>query len=177
VKLSQPKTLLLINPWIYDFAAFDFWLKPLGLLYLAGHFRENGYRIHLIDCLDRHNPELLIRQGLHAPRNRAHGIGKFFRERLPKPDILKHIPANYCRYGIPEDIFLDMLNAAPAPDAILVTSMMTYWYPGVFRVIELVKYQFPEVPVILGGVYATLCTTHARTYSGRNGRCCRSWRY
>ena len=33
-------TLILINPWIYDFAAYDLWSKPLGLLYLAGWFRE-----------------------------------------------------------------------------------------------------------------------------------------
>ena len=27
--------ILLINPWIYDFAAYDLWSKPLGLLYIA----------------------------------------------------------------------------------------------------------------------------------------------
>ena len=25
---------LLINPWIYDFAAYDLWMKPLGIFYL-----------------------------------------------------------------------------------------------------------------------------------------------
>jgi hypothetical protein len=32
--------LILINPWIYDFAAYDLWSKPLGLLYLAGYLRD-----------------------------------------------------------------------------------------------------------------------------------------
>jgi len=32
---SMSKNILLINPWIYDFAAYDFWMKPLGLLTLA----------------------------------------------------------------------------------------------------------------------------------------------
>jgi len=27
--------ILLINPWITDFAAYNFWIKPLGLLYIA----------------------------------------------------------------------------------------------------------------------------------------------
>jgi len=161
----RPKTLLLINPWIYDFSAFDLWMKPLGLLYLAAHLRENGHRIHLIDCLDRHNPALLKRQGLRTPKIRHYGIGKFFREQRPKPAILRHIPANYCCYGLPEEIFLAMLRAAPVPDAILVTSMMTYWYPGVFRAIALLKEHFPGVPVILGGIYATLCADHARSHS------------
>ncbi|GAI31851.1 unnamed protein product, partial [marine sediment metagenome] len=36
---------LLINPWIYDFTAYDFWSKPLGLLYIASILREQGYEI------------------------------------------------------------------------------------------------------------------------------------
>ena len=48
--------LILINPWIYDFAAYDLWSKPLGLLYIAGYLRECGYTIHLVDCLDVHHP-------------------------------------------------------------------------------------------------------------------------
>lgn len=158
-------SLLLVNPWIYDFAAFDLWIKPLGLLYLAAHLRASGYRLHLIDCLDRHHPELLRRQGRNTPQNRAYGIGKFFREICPKPPVLAHIPANYGCYGLPEDLFIAMLKAVPTPNAILVTSIMTYWYPGVFRAIALLREYFPGIPIILGGIYATLCPQHARTYS------------
>ena len=50
--------ILLINPWIYDFAAFDFWAKPLGLLSIGGMLRGQGYQISYIDCLDRFHPEL-----------------------------------------------------------------------------------------------------------------------
>ena len=28
--------VLLINPWIYDFAVFDMWSRPIGLLYIGG---------------------------------------------------------------------------------------------------------------------------------------------
>ncbi len=49
-------TLILINPWVYDFAAYDLWSKPLGLLYLASQLRALGLTVHLIDCLDVHNP-------------------------------------------------------------------------------------------------------------------------
>jgi hypothetical protein len=34
--------VLCINPWIYDFAAYDHWSKPLGLLYIAAFLRERG---------------------------------------------------------------------------------------------------------------------------------------
>ena len=32
--------LLLVNPWIYDFAAGHLWAKPRGLLYIAAVPRE-----------------------------------------------------------------------------------------------------------------------------------------
>ena len=158
--------ILLINPWIYDFAAFDLWLKPLGLLYVGGYLRQHGYRLRLIDCLDRHNPQLLALQGQTSPRLKAYGTGKFFRRRLETPEVLRQIPYPYCRYGITEEIFCDMLAKVPRPDAIFVTSMMSYWYPAAFRAIELAKHQFPEVPIVLGGVYASLCTEHAFAHSG-----------
>jgi radical SAM superfamily enzyme YgiQ (UPF0313 family) len=43
---------------------------------------------------------------------------------------------------------------------------MTYWYPGVVEVIRLVREYFSNVPILLGGLYATLCPEHARLYSG-----------
>jgi radical SAM superfamily enzyme YgiQ (UPF0313 family) len=43
----------------------------------------------------------------------------------------------------------------------LVTSLMTYWYSGVKETIETVKAIFPDVPVVCGGIYATLCHNHA----------------
>jgi len=44
--------------------------------------------------------------------------------------------------------------------------MMTYWYPGVFEVIKIIKEMLPGVPVILGGKYASLCYDHASANSG-----------
>jgi radical SAM superfamily enzyme YgiQ (UPF0313 family) len=43
---------------------------------------------------------------------------------------------------------------------------MTYWYPGVFAAIREVKERFPDVPIILGGIYASLCHDHAVRNSG-----------
>jgi len=43
---------------------------------------------------------------------------------------------------------------------------MTYWYPGLKETIKIVKEVYPEVPVVLGGIYATLCTDHANAHCG-----------
>jgi hypothetical protein len=47
---------LFINPLIHDFAAYDLWVKPLGLLTIAAYLKKLGVSISLIDCLDRSHP-------------------------------------------------------------------------------------------------------------------------
>ena len=42
-------TVLGINPPVYDFAWFDLWSKPAGLLSLMHNLRRRGNDIHLID--------------------------------------------------------------------------------------------------------------------------------
>ncbi len=154
-------TIILINPWIYDFAAYDLWSKPLGLLYLAGYLRRCGFKIHLIDCLDVHHPKMKADPSMKMPTRRSYGTGKYWRKKIPKPSPLKDIPRPYSRYGLSFKIFEEELNKIRRPAAILVTSLMTYWYPGVSEAISLAKKKHPGVPVILGGIYANLCYDHA----------------
>jgi len=153
--------VLCINPWIYDFAAYNLWVEPLGLLTVAAVLREAGHEVALMDCLDRHHPDA------PAPRSSrdTYGCGHFAKTELPKPAVLAHVPRHWGRYGLPMEVFEGELAAQPRPDAVLVTSMMTYWYPGPFEVIRRVKALWPGVPVALGGVYATLCPDHARAHS------------
>jgi len=157
--------LLLINPWIYDFAAFDLWIKPLGLLHIASFLEKFGYKIYLIDCLDRHEP-LLKKIHKKLPKANEFDCGKFFSEEVEKPYPLKDVPRKYKRYGIPMEVFEEKLSRIPYPDAVGITSSMTYWYHGVFEAIKKVKEKFPSTPVILGGIYATLCYEHAKKHSG-----------
>ncbi|GAB4112821.1 MAG: B12-binding domain-containing radical SAM protein [Candidatus Caldatribacteriota bacterium] len=166
-KYSRNKSIniLLVNPWIYDFTAYDFWSKPLGLLYLASILRDQGHHINYIDCMDRYNPGLLRLQNKISPKKDEFGRGPFYKEEITKPEILKNIPRRYSRYGITEDIFINELKKIKYPQIVLVTSLMTYWYPGVFRAIALIKEYFPSVPIILGGIYSTLCFEHALQFS------------
>jgi len=162
---QMSKNILLVNPWICDFAAYDFWLKPLGLLYLGGLLRANGHRISFVNCLDPHSP-LMLEKNVKAPNRHAHGHGRFFRRVIDKPDCLKMLPRSYCRYGIDPDVFREELKQYRETDMVLVTSMMTYWYPGVFDAIRIIKEELPSVPVVLGGKYASLCYDHAVLHSG-----------
>jgi len=157
--------LILINPWVYDFAAYDLWAKPLGLLYLAARLRKQGFAVYLLDCLDVHNPLMLQAGDAKKPVRRQYGTGKFWKQSVTKPSQLAAIPRTYSRYGITPRVFAKELEQIGKPAAMLVTSLMTYWYPGVFEAIRLCKEIYPDVPVILGGIYATLCADHAARHS------------
>ncbi len=157
---------LLVNPWIYDFAAYDFWLKPIGILYLASFLRAYGCEVHFLDCLNILHPALPSEKGIRGFKRTSSGRGSFPREVIPSPEALRSVPRRYKRYGIPPSAFLEDLRQLPRPDLILVTSMMTYWYPGVAAAIQSVRNVFPGVPLVLGGVYATLCRNHALDRSG-----------
>lgn len=159
-------SVILINPWIYDFAAYDLWSKPLGLLYLASYLREQDISTHVIDCMDPYDPEMSKRVNGNKPVRKKYGTGKYNRKEITKPDSLKGINRRYSRYGIDPDIFKIHLKNIKNPSAILVTSLMTYWYPGVIEAISIAKEIHPEVPVILGGIYARLCRNHALEHSG-----------
>jgi radical SAM superfamily enzyme YgiQ (UPF0313 family) len=159
--MKKAPNILLINPWVYDFAAHDLWSKPLGLLLLGGLLRGHGYNLRLLDCLDIHDPRLQEVAGMKPATRRRFGTGKFYRAEVTKPDGLEQFKRPYYRFGITPEIFTDHLLAEPKPDVVLVTSTMTYWYPGVLQSIRLVKKHFSDVPVVLGGIYATLCQEHA----------------
>ncbi len=159
--LCSSPDIILVNPWIYDFAAFDLWAKPLGLLYIASYLRQAGFGVHLVDCLDIHHPKLKTRPSIPAPVRRRFGTGKFLRQRIPVPQVLTGIKRSYYRYGMPVDLYREELAAVKEPAAIVVTSLMTYWYPGVYEAIRMAREVHPDVPVIMGGIYASLCREHA----------------
>lgn len=151
------RKVLLVNPWIYDFAAYDYGIKPVGLLYIAEFLRRHGDEVHFIDCLDG-----------SAKHKDEYGFSKFQKKKIDKPESIKEIERPYFRYGISTNDFLAKLEKLKDIDfsSIYVTSGMTYWYPGVMTVTQHLKKFFPSSPIILGGIYATLLPTHAEKFSG-----------
>jgi len=139
--------LLLVNPPIYDFTAFDFWLRPYGLLRVAGKLRT---------C------ELTAFDYLVSRERDAFGRGRFDQQPAVKPAPLADIPRRFYRFGRAREDFVRLLSTRRF-DAVLVQTVMTYWYLGVREVIEDVRKLQPHAKIILGGVYATLCPGHARS--------------
>lgn len=130
---------ILINPWIYDFAAYNFWCRPLGLLKLAEELSRYNLEMHLVDTL-------------YPYREKRYGTGKFFKTILPPPEPLKGIKRKYGRYGITEEEFIKRLRQIGTPDIVFITTLMTYWYPGALRAIQIVRELYSKVPVAVGGI-------------------------
>ncbi len=157
----NPPHVLCVNPWIHDFAAFDFWAKPLGLLTLAAILRQNHVRVTFMDCLDRFHPMAGSKIRVYPD-----GRGPYRKTEIPKPAALAPPPSGrYSRYGIDPEWFKADLRQMDRPDLVFVTSLMTYWASGVRETIAAIKEIFPGIPVVLGGIYATLMTDHAVNHS------------
>ena len=144
----QPLRILLVNPPIYDFTAYDFWLRPYGMMRVAGQLPPS--------C------QLSFFDYLVSSKRDAWGRGRFESAPVPKPEPLRDIPRRFHRYGRPRAQFQDFLRAH-AFDAVLIQTSMTYWYLGVRDVIEDVRRAQPPARIVIGGVYATLCPSHARS--------------
>jgi len=154
------RTALLVHPWICDYAAYDFWIQPLGLLFVGGFLAGRGWQVHLADALAG---------GRDPQRRRWDGTSAFLS--VPLPDPLPPPPGrgpgrSYRRYGIPLAEFERRIEQIRAPDAILVSLQMTYWYPALDQALGVLTRVHPAVPIYLGGGYATLARSHAALRPG-----------
>ena len=77
IRNQMINNILLVNPWIYDFAAFDFWNKPIGLLYLASMLRQNAFHVFFMDCLDSSHPDMQFEPRIIHPGKRKSGAGSY----------------------------------------------------------------------------------------------------
>jgi hypothetical protein len=149
------KKVLLVNPAVYDFTAYDFWLRPYGLLQIGGML-QNACELTLFDYMDR-------AAGASHGKTDIWQRGPFKNERTEKPSVFKDIPRYYKRFGRDRTDFQNFLKNCDGFGYVLIQTVMTYWYPGVAEAIEDVRTYCPGAKIILGGVYASICPEHAKT--------------
>jgi hypothetical protein len=154
----KPK-IILVNPPICDFAAYDFWLKPYGILSVAGFLRGKA-DFKLFDYLDRQAPFMSGQKKFESDR---WGRGRFYCRQVPVPSVLETIPRYFRRFGLPRNLFTNFLAKEGPFNFVMVQTTMTYWYKGLEEVIEDIRKFQPQAKIILGGNYVTLCFSHAQT--------------
>lgn len=148
--------ILCINPYVSDFAYYDLYAKPYGLLLIASILKKLGHKVTFIDLpfAENYADELIVKR-------KKDGTGEFYKEEIKKEKPYELINRKYFRFGLPETKLNTLLNEIDKPDLVLITSFMTYWYPGVRDTIGIVRNKFKNVPIYLGGIYATLLSKHA----------------
>ena len=156
--MTAPRVLL-VNPPICDFAAYDFWIKPYGMLSVAGQLRGRAQFV-LFDYINR--------QCFQTAGQRPLRFDRWGRSEIPwqyadRPTCLEGIPRHFRRFGLSRDLFQEFLRSQSPFDYVLIQTTMTYWYLGVKEVIEDVRRLMPMARIVLGGNYVTLCQGHART--------------
>jgi hypothetical protein len=139
--------ILLINPWIVDFKAYDERMRPLALYRFLERAPKNA-EIRLIDCLDA------------RAKLKLHNTADFESVEIEKPGCFQEIPRRYKRYGISLTRFREQAKAFGKPDIVGITTLMTYWYPGVRLATALLREMFGDIPIVAGGVYASLMPAH-----------------
>jgi len=141
--------ILGVNPPVRDFAFMDLWSKPLGLLYILQALRADN-EVSLLDCV-----------AFAAEGEKSYGRAKIKKREIDKPEVYRGIPRRFNHFGLTKSEIMSYCKTRDEPDVILVTSAMTYWYTGVKWIIKTLGEIFPDAPVVLGGIYASLMPEHA----------------
>ena len=150
--------ILLVQPPVYDFTAYDYWLKPFGLLSVAGQLRGRA-EMTLFDFLDRSHSQMDPAGVLRKDR---WGRGAYREVQLGVPNELRDIQRRFKRFGLPVETFRSFLRQREPFDVVLIQTGMTYWYLGVDEVLREIQERNPRTTTVLGGPYASLCMEHAR---------------
>lgn len=140
------KRALIINPWVTDFKLYDEWMHPVGLYFLISLLKHNKWDLQYINCLKR-DPD---------SKPKRFSTGTFTDKVISKPKIFHTIDRRYKRYGISKDSIAEELQKVPKPDLIFMGTGMTYWMDGVIETFYEIRNTFPDTPVVVGGIAASL---------------------
>jgi radical SAM superfamily enzyme YgiQ (UPF0313 family) len=147
--------VLLLNPYISDFTAYDLWLRPLGLYGIAAVLQQySDCRLFWLDCLDR-----FAAADETALMARHDGRGKYTKVEIDKPAIYRRLRRRYYRHGMDPGTFYARLAELPEIDLVLATSLMTYWHDGLVFTLAEVQRRFPRARVAVGGILPSLAAS------------------
>ncbi|MDD5067846.1 MAG: B12-binding domain-containing radical SAM protein [bacterium] len=153
----KKKRAILINPPIHDVITNLFVQHPYGLLKISAYLKSTGYDVSWIDCMEEcyypeysDNPFFLN----STPPVRDTRLCGYSRSGTGKKRY--HL-------GLPYSHIPEQLKQIGRPDEIYVGSSLTYYYEGVHEAIHFCKKTYPDVPVLMGGIYPTICPGHAGT--------------
>lgn len=137
--------ILLIQPPVEDFYITSQRTFPLGLLYIAGSLKKNGFEPHILDCITGIKPEIIeLDEEL---------------EYLKKIYTVDFSPArlfhNYYRFGY-SAAQLEEIIKAEKYDCYCISSNFTAYYKTALETASIIRKNHPTATVIGGGYNARI---------------------
>ncbi|WP_246943462.1 hypothetical protein [Bacillus pinisoli] len=146
-KLSQKDKVLLVNPPVQEVRyAWLKWNQPLDLLLLSSKLREEiGCSVEILDFM--------------LPDENGRVTAKEYKQKT-----IKNTSYKTRLYGTPlEQISqrLDLVSSSWKPTHIVITSLTSYWYEPVLRLLPYFRTTFPDVSISLIGAFPAIETNEA----------------
>jgi uncharacterized radical SAM superfamily protein len=155
-EMSAKRRVLLVNPGYYEVGDYSYaYQPPMGLLKIARYLKKKNVAV---EYLDFSVPARIWSDGkslknvfASAPVVRQQPCGNFESEGISKA-------VRY--YGVPHDEIKRRIKAANPTEVWLGTNL-TYYWEAARDVAQICKDIYPDVPVLAGGIYASLFPEHA----------------
>ena len=157
--------VLVVNPWIYDFTAFNLWARPVGILKFLRLLQIHNIEFKYLDMMDYSSFLEEIPKELGNIKTKSNGTSSYVREEVEKPVEYSNIKRHYYRFGLGRKFLFQELEDFSNIKFIVINSMMTYWYRSTIEIIDLLKERFPNSKIICGGIYPTLMKEHIKKNS------------
>jgi radical SAM superfamily enzyme YgiQ (UPF0313 family) len=149
------RKVLLLHPPYYEFGDYGYHdMPPMGLLKIARYLKNKNVDFEYYDFSHpmriAHNNVNLKDSHREAPFVRYIKCGNFENEGIVKPQKY---------YGAPHSIIRQKIRDAN-PTEIWISTNLTYYWEGARDVAIICKDEHPDVPVLIGGIYASLMPDH-----------------
>lgn len=149
---------LLLHPGYYEFGDYGYHdMPPMGLLKIARHLKQKGVEVEYHDFS---HPMRVADVGVNLKDTiKGHFVkyvpcGNYESEGIVKPQKY---------YGAPHQTIREVIRNAKPTEIWLGTSL-TYYWEAARDVAIICKEEHPNVPLLVGGIYATLYPEHCRTH-------------
>lgn len=163
-KLLSNLNIAFINPPILDFAMYNLFAEPLGILKSIYACKKFGANVIYIDSLDRTFDKAFFEKGSISPTFKDNGSGKYWKKLVDKPEQLQFVDREFYRFGLDFEKVSNLIKIKMSePDLIVISIVFTYHYLAARRLLEILKNDFPGTKVILSGIYPTIYFQHAKT--------------
>jgi len=158
------KKILFINPPAYTTIEFMFHSYNSSIYRLATYYKNLGHDVEVLN----------LRPEIHQHYNKGVSFNKdhFYFNGIKMHETVnrracgnwdnEHYSKSIIRVGLPISELVSKI-VSKQYDEIMISVMFTYLWEGAYEVINNCRMFSPESKIILGGIYPTLCSDHAKT--------------